>query len=92
MLEPCPIGSAKDISLGQRYCYGLRKIRVLGMEVYEPWPGERRERIEILAPPDLVAIWNAPCPGEWSLMRVAAGYILGLAEHVVDEREDRIPF
>jgi len=92
-LEPMPIGSAALLRRGQRFCYPLRRVRLLDAQVYDAWFGEPCERIEILAPPDLVAIWNAPRPGEWSLVRVAAGYLLGMAEQALEQMDDsHIPF
>lgn len=92
MLEPLPVGSAAFLRRAQRYCYPLRRVRVLDAQADRTWFGEEYERVEILAPPDLIAIWNAPIPGEWSLVRVAAGYLLGLAEAAAEQQPGHIPF
>jgi hypothetical protein len=92
-LAPMPMGSWRLIRRGQRFCYALRRVRLLKVDEYDAWFGERCERIEILAPPDLVAIWKAPAPGEWTLVRVAAGYLLGMAEDAIERLDhEHIPF
>ena len=77
---------------GQRYCYSLRRVRVISFELYEYKPGRNASNVVILAPPEMMAIWNAPAPGELSLETVAAGSLMGLATLVLENAGELIPF
>lgn len=77
---------------GQLHCFPLRRVRVISSEWYEFEPGRGASKVVILAPPELIAIWLAPAPGELSLETIAASAIMGLAECVLEREGKLIPF
>ena len=80
------------LSDAQRYCYSLRRVRVISYEVYEYKPARNASRVVILAPPEMMAIWNAPAPGELSLETIAASSLMGVATLVLENAGELIPF
>jgi hypothetical protein len=86
-------GSASEIRAAQRYCYPLRQVRIVSCEPYTHAEcGRECERVVILVPPRLMAIWRAPAPGEWSIEYVAAWHLLSLTEKVLVKAGEMIPF
>jgi hypothetical protein len=83
-------GAAALIRRAQNRCPALRQVHIVSYEAWTHDSGIEVETLAILAPPSLVAIWKAPASGEWPLERIAGGYLLGFAEHVLSD--ELIPF
>ena len=77
---------------GQRYCFPLRRVWMISSEWYEYAPGQGASKVVILVPPELIAVWQAPAPGELALETIAASAIMGLTECALERAGKLIPF
>jgi hypothetical protein len=91
-LDPVRPSFAKTLREAQDYCFPLRRVQLVSTERYEFVPGRHAAKVVILVPPELIAIWQAPGPGELSVESIAASAIMELAEYALEDVGKFIPF